>query len=451
MVIRDWDDSHDYDSEIPPSQWNDMVQSIKKGVVNVMDHGAVGDGSTDDYQAIWDAINYAVDNNIRTVYFPSDGIYRIESDIVLNQNRTDLTLLSYGGTILLGATDVNRMLRMNPTTSDNAGNVDVIGLTFDGNLDNLNYTSTELEDRPVIGVNAYSTASGYTDHVRVINCEMKNINGSGVVFAGKSRDCTVVNLYAHDNRMHGFGTSAGAIRPACYSLRSENNVATGYSDTVGSGFDISGGERVLVNGFICKNNGYGFKFGGGGPSRAKVVNGYVLDNNGRGMYTSGDVGLVEVDNVTSRGNDDHGFRFGHAGIYRIGHITSIEDSAGTFGAVYVGNADMDLTIDRLDVFDSYDHGINSDCPNHITVNHLNVRGCADSNIFSGPVTILGGYTMNNGGYLDLQASNSLVKNMVSNDGVRFGGSNNRRIIDCDLSGATTPISGTVDYDVRNIK
>lgn len=61
---------------------------------SVKDLGAKGDGVTDDYQAIQNAINYCITNNIRTLYFPV-GVYFISKPLIIkgSENFTCLNLL----------------------------------------------------------------------------------------------------------------------------------------------------------------------------------------------------------------------------------------------------------------------------------------------------------------------------------------------------------------------
>lgn len=62
------------------------VDSLKEyPYVNVKFHGAKGDGVTDDTQAVKDSIQYAVDNNINTVYFPI-GTYIVNDALTIPFN-----------------------------------------------------------------------------------------------------------------------------------------------------------------------------------------------------------------------------------------------------------------------------------------------------------------------------------------------------------------------------
>jgi polygalacturonase len=105
-------------------------------IINVKtDYGAKGDGVTDDYQTIIEAINFANRNQPATVYFPK-GVYTTSSGFYPNS-----------GVKLLGESRTESIIRCHPTLFPsatvatyglilaNGGNTDIAfeNLTFDGN------------------------------------------------------------------------------------------------------------------------------------------------------------------------------------------------------------------------------------------------------------------------------------------------------------------------------
>ncbi len=62
------------------------LSNRKRKVLNVKEHGAVGDGVTDDYEAVTKAIDQAIVEG-KAVYFPT-GVYYLSRKIILNQNTT---------------------------------------------------------------------------------------------------------------------------------------------------------------------------------------------------------------------------------------------------------------------------------------------------------------------------------------------------------------------------
>lgn len=84
------------DSEIETI--NNTIDSVKNSVVfNVKDYGAVGDGLTDDTEAIQSTINAAssVVGKGRTVYFPS-GLYKVSNTLKISGNTSGLNLIGDG-------------------------------------------------------------------------------------------------------------------------------------------------------------------------------------------------------------------------------------------------------------------------------------------------------------------------------------------------------------------
>src|SRR5699024_10706654 len=75
---------------------NKLYNELELKEINVLMINAKGDGVTDDTVAINNAIDYAVENNINTVYFPS-GIYMIKADaeeIIPNGSKGGINLKS---------------------------------------------------------------------------------------------------------------------------------------------------------------------------------------------------------------------------------------------------------------------------------------------------------------------------------------------------------------------
>ena len=93
----------------------------KKGVFNVLDYGAVGDGEANDTAAIQRAINAAVANGGGTVYFPKrangdTGYYRITNGLLVKENISlvgdgpDYTKMYYDGYLKTTAEQTEYMI-----------------------------------------------------------------------------------------------------------------------------------------------------------------------------------------------------------------------------------------------------------------------------------------------------------------------------------------------------
>ena len=116
---------------------------IDGSYLNVKDFGAKGDGSTDDTDAIQDAINHASNNQIGTIFFP-DGHYKYsvlrtyydatDNPDFNNGSRGRDGRLQFRGTGRMSIADLNGM------TSSNIGTKRQ-GALFRGHRSGINYRS----------------------------------------------------------------------------------------------------------------------------------------------------------------------------------------------------------------------------------------------------------------------------------------------------------------------
>ncbi len=205
--------------------------------VSVLDYGAVGDGITDDYQAIQQAIN---ENNC--VFLPP-GNYRIKTQLVA---KTKFRLLganpqgqeqagnAYCGIIAdvedLG--DGNALLRLHDSSS--AQSIIIENITFSGNL---SYSYTDLSALPATGLVGVDV-SGVKQGLNFINCAfrrlqtgLKAISGVGYIGHTTLDKCTFNRSgEALDfETTTGIGMSNCAVYD-CYKIgRTRNVVATNCS------------------------------------------------------------------------------------------------------------------------------------------------------------------------------------------------------------------------------
>lgn len=112
-------------------------------VVNVKLFGAVGDGVTDDSQSIQNAIDSVKYGG--TIYFPK-GIYCLHTHVKYYSNQ-DL-IFENGATLLRGLSSMNILLTNYCDTKtggyDMTENVNIIGGTFDANINFTNNDCTQL-------------------------------------------------------------------------------------------------------------------------------------------------------------------------------------------------------------------------------------------------------------------------------------------------------------------
>lgn len=149
-----------------------IMQSIYERIVNVRDYGAKGDGTTDDTEAIQQAIFSGA-----TVYFP-DGTYLLnkcfwnESDpstsAALQVLPGKRLIFDPGAVLLRGSDAVNHMLYTgndsNATDYNGASDIEIIGATFDENKSlNTNCTALNLS---------------HAKNVKIKNCKFINSSGT---------------------------------------------------------------------------------------------------------------------------------------------------------------------------------------------------------------------------------------------------------------------------------
>ena len=143
---------------------------IEGAVVNVLDYGAVGDGSTDDTAAI----QAALDAGSNTVYLPA-GTYRVSDSIAVNSN-TKLCVAGVGiTTIKPFATPYNFVFIQNYMASV------VTGTTLDTNIEicelTINGLSTGLtnDSNRAFGIELYGINGAYIHDVEIKNMPLSAI------------------------------------------------------------------------------------------------------------------------------------------------------------------------------------------------------------------------------------------------------------------------------------
>ena len=142
---------------------NDFQESVlyptPGNVVNVADYGAVPNDDKDDIYALQAAVD-AVSNG-GVVYFPA-GTYMLSKALVFYSNQT--LYFEPGATLKRGSADLTYLLA-NHTDGTEGGydateNVNIIGCTFDGNVD-INYKITMMN-------------TGHCRNINLLNCTFRN-------------------------------------------------------------------------------------------------------------------------------------------------------------------------------------------------------------------------------------------------------------------------------------
>ena len=156
--------------------------------ISVKDYGAVGDGVTDDAQAIQSALT-ALRSTGGIIYFPV-GTYKVTTAVLFYSNQT---LWFENGAVLLQGAEIDNILRSYCQTSYTGytGTHDclIYGATFDGGA----YTT----DNSLVAV-------GHTKSVTFENCTFKNAYGTyHNLEVNSSYNCKVINCDFEGSRKNG--------------------------------------------------------------------------------------------------------------------------------------------------------------------------------------------------------------------------------------------------------
>lgn len=278
------------------------VDNKLKDVVSVKDFGAVGDGVTDDTNAIASAITAAAGNQV--VVPP--GVYVVNNAIFTNAT----------GIHLEGTPRQTTFKRTSASGSDFVAfatpKATVRGITFDFNKANVSATqwgvrfsttgSQVLVEHCVFkdnsgglgsGISCFNTGGSIdaTGSVTIQNCEISGCTWEALYIASKA-NVLIKDNYVHDNSSTGIGIRS-------YLTKSATNYST----------------KVLVSGNKVERNGVGISIGGFGPpydfSVPAATYVTVRDN-------------LLVDNGVMLGLQGHHVSCSNNQIYRVDPVASIE-------------------------------------------------------------------------------------------------------------------------------
>jgi len=265
--------------------------------VNVRDHGATGDGITDD-SAAFTAANAAAVADGRSVYIPG-GDYVVEGLAPTTSWHGEGTLLHKTGSALV-------MLSI----PNGANDVTIDGLTLDG----LNHATQQLilvrglrqtiqnchfrNSTGVNGIGVHVYGDTETRRILITGCTFENIEGYGIRMHGLTVD-VMSDVIISENRLldcatiDDLGEPAGhAIGIAGYGKRVQvigNNVTWTNSGTVG-GSGIEGYTKEIedfqiIGNFVKNARHHGSHVGG---TRLKIVGNTYINTNLRAIMISAD-------------------------------------------------------------------------------------------------------------------------------------------------------------------
>ena len=295
---------------------NDLLQKISNmEVVNVKDYGAVGDGTTDDTEAIQNAFN-AAGVKVLPVYFPA-GTYNVTS--ITNGNAVPIigagcrtscirsTLTT--GPVITTSVDYSRIIvrdilisRVNMGTDFSAVGLELITSGEDFHIHNVRC------EKQYVGMQLSNVAMGWISECYATNCEYGFLlNG----YNGKIQNCLASYINANGYR---FTKSNGVFISGCQAYRTKGagfyfDPANGEindiqisdcltSTTVREGFFIDANATIQMTNCFVEYAGYNTEteisniiadgiYLGPNTTQVEITNCIINVTSGRGIQALG--------------------------------------------------------------------------------------------------------------------------------------------------------------------
>ena len=313
-------------------KWDNTKREVhiysNEGIVNVKHFGAVGDGVTDDKEAILNAFRYAVDNLPATVYFPEGeyGILEGGMYISLPNGSGGLTVLGDGGdkSVIkyLENWETNGSwvaVRIQPERKPENESEYLHDITFSdmGVYDTAPVNHAWTIEKNGTKEETHGFDIQYTVRATYRNCKINNVGDEALdlVYCKEA--------YIHDNiviNSPGAGSAGGAISvgDGCENVYVENNIVEGTvegKDNFGIALEalISGTDvkNVTIRNNQIKNiNGNAINIGAPGGNIKDIL---ICDNtitlckngikfSGKGMKENITVSHITMTNVITAVN-----------------------------------------------------------------------------------------------------------------------------------------------------
>lgn len=256
-------------TQVSPIDGNDLRQVDEKtkqeqptedetSVLNVRDYGAVGDGSTDDTQAIQDAIDAATEGE--TVYLPA-GVYSVghtedERSVLLvdgDRHANDLTVTGEGSeTVLKLVDDRDESYHMIQVRHPNNYSLILRDMVLDANRDSWD---------PELGA-GHGLAFRHRDtkgpgDIVAEDIEVKNCGQLGITV--QYGGVTLRHVTSHHNYRHGIvvTTDRSGVHDPPPKIQRSHIYQNGQMGDSGRGLNFHGGKGVVEDTVIEENQGSG--------------------------------------------------------------------------------------------------------------------------------------------------------------------------------------------------
>lgn len=197
--------------------------NLTRGIVSVKDYGAKGDGVSDDTVAIQRAMNAASDLDL---IFPANSTYVVSAPLTRTSGK--LRIHGNGATIKVAATYPTQEVETGIIDARGLDEVNVIGLTIDGNSAAMNDGQGWPDWQNFIHMVLARGARVF----RVRDCYVKNFPSQGI----QARDCE--SVYIEGNRVED-GMQHPIFAKDCANVWITKNVVSGRGNV---------GEDPLIGG-----------------------------------------------------------------------------------------------------------------------------------------------------------------------------------------------------------
>jgi hypothetical protein len=331
-------------------------------VLDIRDFGAAVDGTTDDTQAVRDAIDAVGEGG--TVYFPTGTTLVSADDRTAEGAKAievrgddlpdDVTFRGDGeGSVvrLAGGHEDNHGLFSWKPEGGIVGHV-IRDLTVDGNRHEQPADPENDKNGLNLGV---SEATSDKSTVDVTFRDVRSVDANTECFTFLQGGCVADRCTASGAGKHGFGIDTyDNVGPALPPVVVRNSHA--YDCDV-YGIDCSGGT-TLVEDCVLEENGWGTK------TTAHVVEATFrrvrIANNEQLGYQRNDVPMeteetatVRLDDVVAQSNGDQGFRFGRDTEYAVGTVTALGNNGAGNGSGNIAIMDnASVTADEIRSFNA---------------------------------------------------------------------------------------------------